>query len=156
MALPFVYLARHGETAWAAAGRHTGRTDVPLTEKSEADARRPGGRIADKSFARVWTSPAVRARRTWELAGFAAVAVPDPDLWEWDYGEYEGLRAADVRIGRPGWQLFRDGCPCGGTEKGATAEHNWSEVRLGQVGGLSLRTTVANKQNRPEHPIHGH
>ena len=115
MALPFVYLARHGETTWAAAGRHTGRTDVPLTEKGEADARRLGGRIADKSFARVWTSPAIRAKRTCELSGFAAVAEPDPDLWEWDYGEYEGLRAADVRIGRPGWQLFRDGCPGGET-----------------------------------------
>lgn len=115
MALPLVYLIRHGETAWAAAGRHTGRTDIPLTEKGEADARRVGARLKSATFARIWTSPAIRARRTCELAGFAAVAEPDPDLWEWDYGEYEGMRAADIRVQRPGWKLFRDGCPGGET-----------------------------------------
>jgi broad specificity phosphatase PhoE len=112
MALPVVYLARHGETEWAAAGRHTGRTDIPLTARGETDARRLGARLAGRSFVRVWTSPAERARRTAELAGFAAAEL-DPDLWEWDYGQYEGRRGDDIRAGRPGWRLFADGVPGG-------------------------------------------
>jgi broad specificity phosphatase PhoE len=111
--LPILYLARHGETEWAAAGRHTGRTDIPLTARGEADARRLGARLAGRAFARVWTSPALRARRTCELAGFGPVAELDPDLWEWDYGQYEGLRSAEIRAARPGWRLFADGCPGG-------------------------------------------
>jgi probable phosphoglycerate mutase len=110
-ALPTVYLARHGETEWSKAGRHTGRTDLPLTEKGEADARGLGPRLAGFTFAHVFTSPLQRAARTAELAGFTAT--PDADLMEWHYGEYEGLRAVEIRQLRPDWELFRDGCPGG-------------------------------------------
>src|SRR5688572_11846352 len=109
--VPTVYLARHGETEWSKAGRHTGRTDLPLTPKGEDDARRIGARLAGVGFAHVLSSPLQRARRTAELAGFAPVI--DPGLAEWDYGEYEGLRTAEIRDRRPNWDLFRDGCPGG-------------------------------------------
>ncbi|HVP71038.1 MAG TPA: histidine phosphatase family protein, partial [Gemmatimonadaceae bacterium] len=88
--LPLVYLARHGETEWSRAGKHTGRTDLPLIEKGEADARALGERLAPLTFALVLTSPLGRARRTCELAVFGGNAVVDPDLSEWDYGDYEG------------------------------------------------------------------
>jgi broad specificity phosphatase PhoE len=113
MSLPSVYLVRHGETTWALTGQHTGRTDIPLTDRGETDGRRIGARLAGRKFARVWSSPAIRAWRTCELAGFGTVAQRDPDLWEWDYGEYEGLRSEEIQTKRPGWQLFRDGCPGG-------------------------------------------
>jgi probable phosphoglycerate mutase len=112
-ALPVAWIARHGETEWSLAGRHTGRTDLPLTPRGEASARRLGARLARFTFAAVFTSPLIRAARTCELAGFAGVARVDPDLAEWDYGEYEGCRTADIRAGRPDWQIFRDGCPGG-------------------------------------------
>jgi probable phosphoglycerate mutase len=112
-ALPRLYLVRHGETEWSAAGRHTGRTDIPLTPRGEDAARKLAARLAGIPFARVWTSPAIRARRTGELAGFGSAAQIDPALWEWDYGEYEGLRAADIRSRRPNWMVFRDGAAGG-------------------------------------------
>ena len=112
-ALPVVYLARHGETAWSLSGQHTGRTDLPLTERGEANARALGARLGGLSFAKVFTSPLQRAVRTCELAGFGAVAEIDPDLVEWDYGQYEGRRTAEIHAERPDWQLFRDGCPGG-------------------------------------------
>jgi len=108
--LPRVYLARHGETAWSLSGQHTGRTDLPLTPKGEANARRLGDRLAGLAFVQVFTSPLARARRTCELAGFGANAVVDADLREWDYGAYEGKTAAQIRSERPGWEIFRDGC----------------------------------------------
>ncbi|HXG08277.1 MAG TPA: histidine phosphatase family protein [Gemmataceae bacterium] len=114
-ALPAVYLARHGETAWTISGQHTGRTDIPLTERGERNARRLGERLGGIAFVRVFTSPLQRARRTCELAGYGTVAEIDPDLVEWDYGDYEGRRTADILKERPGWQLFRDGCPGGET-----------------------------------------
>jgi len=113
MSLPSVYLVRHGETTWALTGQHTGRTDIPLTDRGETDGRRIGARLAGRKFVQVVSSPAIRAWRTCELAGFGAVAERDPDLWEWDYGEYEGLRSEEILAKRPGWQLFRDGCPAG-------------------------------------------
>jgi probable phosphoglycerate mutase len=88
--LPIIYLARHGETAWTITGQHTGRTDLPLTERGEDMARRLGERLEGATFAKVLTSPLRRAVRTCELAGFGAVAQTDRDLLEWDYGEYEG------------------------------------------------------------------
>ena len=94
--LPTVYLARHGETAWSLSGRHTGRTDLPLTEEGERQARSLAPRLTGHSFAKVFTSPLQRATKTCDLAGFGAVAQPDPDLLEWDYGDYEGRRTADV------------------------------------------------------------
>ena len=111
--LPQVYLVRHGETEWAATGRHTGRTDVALTPRGEEAARRLGARLAGRTFARVWTSPAIRARRTAELAGFGDRAELDPDLWEWNYGEFDGLRRAEIRARRADWVVFRHGAPGG-------------------------------------------
>jgi broad specificity phosphatase PhoE len=108
-----VYLARHGETAWSLSGQHTGLTDLPLTKRGECNARRLGERLKRLEFARVYTSPLQRAKRTCELAGFGARAEVDPDLVEWNYGEYEGLSTADIRAKRPDWELFRDGFPGG-------------------------------------------
>ena len=114
-ALPRVYLVRHGETAWTISGQHTGRTDIPLTERGEDDAQELSARLRGLSFAKVFTSPLQRARRTGELAGFGERAEADPDLMEWDYGAYEGRRTLDIRAERPGWRLFEDGCPDGET-----------------------------------------
>jgi probable phosphoglycerate mutase len=111
--LPIVYLARHGETAWSLTGQHTGLTDLPLTERGELNAQRLGERLKGLTFAKVFTSPLQRAFRTCELAGFGPVAEVDPDLLEWDYGQYEGRTGAEIRKERPDWQLFRDGCPGG-------------------------------------------
>ena len=111
--LPVVYEARHGETAWSATGQHTGLTDLPLTKRGERNALRLRKRLAGLVFAKVLTSPLQRAVRTAELAGFGAVAQLDRDLVEWNYGDYEGLRTSEIRAKRPGWQLFRDGCPNG-------------------------------------------
>jgi broad specificity phosphatase PhoE len=111
--LPIVYLARHGETAWTVSRQHTGLTDLPLTERGERTARRLEERLSGLTFAAVLTSPLQRAARTCELAGFKAVAEVDQDLVEWDYGQYEGRRTAEIRAERPGWELFRDGCPGG-------------------------------------------
>src|ERR1044072_3300761 len=108
-ALPTIYLARHGETAWSVSGQHTGRSDIPLTERGERNARRLGERLAGLSFAQAWTSPLQRATRTCELAGFGGIARPDPDLMEWHYGEYEGKTSPQIREICPQWDLFRDG-----------------------------------------------
>src|SRR5262249_23378051 len=115
--LPIVYLARHGETAWTISGQHTGLTDLPLTERGERTARRLGERLKGLKFAKVLTSPLQRAARTCELAGFKAVAEVERDLVEWDYGEYEGRRTAEIRAERPDWELFRDGAPGGESPK---------------------------------------
>jgi broad specificity phosphatase PhoE len=108
-----VYLIRHGETAWSLSGQHTSRTDIALTEQGEQDARRLAERLRAVRFGRVLTSPLQRARRTCELAGLNEVADIEPDLAEWDYGDYEGQRPADIRKARPDWNIFRDGCPHG-------------------------------------------
>lgn len=110
---PVIYLARHGETVWSRDGRHTGRTDLPLTEQGERNAQSLRQRLAGILFAEVLTSPLQRAKQTCELAGFGDVAEVDPDLVEWNYGDYEGIRTADIRAKRPDWELFRDGCPNG-------------------------------------------
>lgn len=111
--LPVTYLARHGETAWSLTGQHTGLTDLPLTDLGERNARRLAERLQGLTFTKVLVSPLQRAKRTCELAGFGAAAEIDPDLVEWDYGHYEGLRTSEIRAKRPDWQLFRDGCPGG-------------------------------------------
>jgi broad specificity phosphatase PhoE len=110
---PTLYLIRHGETEWSLSGRHTGVTDIPLTENGRASARRLQPVLAKVAFAQVWTSPLVRARTTSELAGLGNRAAIDPDLAEWNYGEYEGLMMRDIQAKAPGWMLFRDGCPGG-------------------------------------------
>jgi broad specificity phosphatase PhoE len=111
--LPVIWLARHGETAWSRSGRHTGLTDVPLTDRGERNARRLGERLAEMKFEKVFTSPLKRASCTCDLAGFGAGALVDPDLVEWNYGAYEGQTTAEILKRRPGWELFRDGCPGG-------------------------------------------
>jgi probable phosphoglycerate mutase len=128
---PIVFLARHGETAWSLTGQHTGRTDLPLTERGERNAHALGERLSGLKFAKVFTSPLLRARRTCELAGFGSAATVDQDLVEWDYGEYEGRRTSEIRADRPEWQLFRDGCPGGESpdEVGARADRVVSRLR---------------------------
>ena len=96
--LPEIYLARHGETAWAISGQHTGKTDIPLTERGERNARALGDRLKGLSFTEVRTSPRHRATRSCELAGFEGQARVDPDLAEWDYGDYEGRKTVDIRV----------------------------------------------------------
>ena len=108
-----IWLARHGQTEWSVAGRHTGRSDVPLTPEGEQEAKKLGARLQKTAFAAVLTSPLQRAKKTCELAGFGARAEEVADLMEWNYGAYEGLRSAEIRAIRPGWHLFRDGCPGG-------------------------------------------
>jgi broad specificity phosphatase PhoE len=126
-----VYLARHGETAWSLTGQHTGLTDLPLTKRGERNARALTERLKGLKFAKVFTSPLQRARRTCELAGFGAAAEVDPDLVEWNYGQYEGRRTAEIHAERPDWQLFRDGCPGGESpsQVGARADRVLSQVR---------------------------
>jgi probable phosphoglycerate mutase len=113
--LPQIYLVRHGETAWTISGQHTGRTDIPLTERGEDEARQLGVRLRPLQFDRVFSSPLQRARQTAELAGFRTQLEVDADLMEWDYGAYEGRRTADILAERPGWRLFENGCPDGET-----------------------------------------
>ncbi len=136
--LPDVYLARHGETAWSLSGRHTGRTDIPLTERGECNARRLRARLEGITFTEVLVSPLQRARRTCELAGFAAVAKVTSDLIEWDYGDYDGRLTSDVRRERPGWYLFRDGCPGGESLAAVGARADRVIARLRADGGRVL------------------
>jgi broad specificity phosphatase PhoE len=131
---PIVYLARHGETAWTITGQHTGRTDLPLTERGADMARRLGQRLNGSTFAKVFTSPLHRAVQTCQLAGFGAVAEIDRDLLEWDYGEYEGRLSADILAERPGWQLFRDGCPGGESPDDVAARADRVVERVRRVG----------------------
>ena len=119
--LPIIYLARHGETAWSISGQHTGRTELPLTARGERNARRLGKRLQGFTFSAVLSSPLERVVRTCELAGFGKVARIEPDLIEWDCGNYEGRRLAEIHAERPGWNLFRDGCP-GGESPGQVGE----------------------------------
>jgi len=129
--LPIIYLARHGETAWSLSGQHTGVTDLPLTERGERNARQLGERLKGLTFAKVFTSPLQRTTRTFELTGVGAAAEADRDLMEWNYGEYEGRRTAEILAERPDWQLFRDGCPGGESpsEVGKRADRVVSRVR---------------------------
>jgi len=134
-ALPVVYVARHGDTAWTLSGQHTGLTDLPLTANGEMNARRLGERLNGLRFAKVFTSPLQRAARTCELAGFGTSAEIDPDLVEWNYGAYEGLRSDQILAKQPAWQLFRDGAP-GGESPGEIGERADRVVRrVRAVGG---------------------
>jgi probable phosphoglycerate mutase len=108
-----VWLIRHAETEWSLDGRHTGRTDVPLTANGRAAASALAPRLADRTFALVLTSPLSRAADTATLAGLGRGAVASSDLIEWDYGEYEGITSAEIHTKRPDWSLWRDGCPGG-------------------------------------------
>jgi probable phosphoglycerate mutase len=108
-----IFVIRHGDTEWSKSGRHTGRTEIPLSEEGERRAGLLKGFLAPVPFACVLTSPRQRARRTCEVAGLGSLAQADPDLSEWDYGDFEGMRSAEILAARPGWNLFRDGCPNG-------------------------------------------
>ncbi|MGI9185400.1 MAG: histidine phosphatase family protein [Solirubrobacteraceae bacterium] len=108
-----ILIVRHGETEWSAAGRHTGRTDVPLTDTGRQQAAALASRLAAGRFALVLCSPLLRARETCSRAGFGDVAEPCADLVEWDYGGYEGLTTPEIRARAPGWNLWLDGCPGG-------------------------------------------
>jgi broad specificity phosphatase PhoE len=136
--LPAIYLARHGETAWSISGQHTGLTDLPLTEHGEDNARNLGQRLQGHTFVQVFASPLQRAWRTCELAGFGSVATIDSDLVEWNYGAYEGKTTAAIHQERPGWQLFRDGCPGGETPAQIGARADRVVARLRALDGHGL------------------
>src|SRR5438477_9195697 len=114
-AMPELVLARHGETEWSLNGRHTGRTDLPLTENGRRRARNLAPRLAGREFALVLRSPLRRAAETCELAGLGDGAQVRDDLREWDYGDYEGITTPEIHAQRPGWSLWSDGCPNGET-----------------------------------------
>jgi probable phosphoglycerate mutase len=128
---PIVVLVRHGTTEWSVSSRHTGRTDLPLTEDGRRSAMLVGKALASYQFSLVLTSPLQRARETCMLAGLGDKAQQRPDLMEWDYGDYEGLTTAEIRAERPGWSLWRDGVPNGETvqEVGKRADRIIAEVR---------------------------
>ena len=136
--LPAVYIARHGETAWSLSGQHTGLTDLPLTEQGRQNAVRLGARLRGLQFSKVFTSPLQRAATTCELAGFGAVTERNPDLVEWNYGDYEGLRTPEIHARRPDWELFRDGCPGGESPEQAGARADRVIKRLREVNGNVL------------------
>jgi broad specificity phosphatase PhoE len=126
-----VLLVRHAETEWSRTGRHTGLTDLPLTDEGRGRARALAGKFADRRFALVLVSPLRRARETCELCGLGAQAQVREELHEWDYGAYEGLTSAEIHAQRPGWSLWRDGCPGGESpeEVGARADRVVAELR---------------------------
>jgi broad specificity phosphatase PhoE len=135
--LPVTYLARHGETEWSRDGRHTGLTDLPLTEQGERNAERLREWLVGLQFVKVLTSPLQRARRTSELAGFGGAEL-DPDLVEWNYGDYEGLRTDEIRVQRPDWNLFRDGCPNGESPADVAARADRVVARVRSMKGNVL------------------
>ncbi len=130
-----VYLIRHGETEWSVNGRHTGRTDIPLTENGRQVAKRWQPYAAAKTFALVLTSPLQRARQTCELVGLAPQAEIDRDLMEWDYGAYEGLTRQEIRALEPEWMIFNDGCPSGESPQQVAARVDRVIARARAVGG---------------------
>jgi probable phosphoglycerate mutase len=133
--LPKLFLARHGDTAWTDSHQHTGRTDLPLNERGEEHARQLGERLRTFTFARVFTSPLQRASKTCELAGFGGGAEVDPDLTEWDYGRFEGKLTSEILAERPGWELYRDGCPDGETAEDVAARADRFIKRVHGIGG---------------------
>ncbi len=130
-----VWLARHGETEWARLGRHTGRTDVPLTDTGRAQAAALGRRLAGHAFGLVLTSPLSRAAETIAIAGFGGVAVADPDLREWDYGELEGRLTEDIREDYPGWTIWRGPWPGGETLDDVSARADHVLERIAEAQG---------------------
>jgi broad specificity phosphatase PhoE len=133
-----VYLVRHGETAWSLSGQHTGRTDLSLTARGEAQAGALAAGLEGRRFDHVFVSPLKRALQTCELAGFGRVARLDPDLLEWDYGRYEGRTLREIHEERPGWELFRDGCPGGESVVEISARADRVVARLRALSGRTL------------------
>ena len=136
--LPEIFLARHGETAWTISRQHTGKTDIPLTERGERNAKGLGDRLRGLTFAKVLVSPRQRAYRTSQLVGMADRSEVDADLVEWDYGEYEGLTTAEIRAHRPGWDIFRDGCPGGESVEAVGERADRVIARLRAIGGRTI------------------
>ena len=134
-----LYLIRHGQTEWSLSGHHTGRTDIPLTAEGEDEARALKPWLTHIKFARVFTSPRRRARRTCELAGLGAHAELEPDLAEWEYGDYEGELSSDIHKHRPDWNVFRHGCPGGElpADVGARADRLITHLRT-MDGNIAL------------------
>ncbi len=132
-----IFLIRHGTTDWAAAGRHTSRTDRPLSPEGARHAAGLREMLREIKFSRVLTSPLERARQTCELAGLAATAQLDPDLHEWDYGAYEGLTTAEIRAARPEWNLFHDGCPDGESVEQVAQRADRVLAGLRPAGGIT-------------------
>lgn len=129
-----LYLIRHGETAWSKTGQHTGKTDLPLTAHGEGEARVLQPVLGGITFDHVFTSPRQRARRTGELAGHAH-AIVEPDLAEWDYGDYDGLRIDEIRAQRPDWDIYTDGCPGGESPAQITARADRLMAKLSALNG---------------------
>jgi len=130
-----LWLVRHGETEWSRSGQHTGRTDIPLTERGERQAARLGRRLAGREFALVLTSPLLRARETARLAGYGGVATPEPELMEWDYGAYEGRTTAQVREEVPGWTIWTGAVRAGESAHDVGARADRVIARCADVGG---------------------
>ena len=133
-----VYIVRHGETEWSLAGRHTSSTDLPLTQHGREQARVAADELAGVGFSLVLCSPLARARETCRLAGFQQAAELCDDLHEWDYGEYEGLTTPEIHETRPGWDLWRDGCPGGESPERIGARVDRVLARLADVDGDAL------------------
>lgn len=136
--LPRVYLVRHGETEWSQAGRHTGRSDLPLTRRGEEQARGLKDRLATVPFELVLCSPLQRARRTCALAGLSDRSEITNEIAEWNYGEYEGLTRVEVRSKRPGWNLFKDGAPGGESPEDVSARADAVVARLRRLTGNAV------------------
>jgi broad specificity phosphatase PhoE len=136
--LPELCIVRHGETEWTLSGQHTGLTDIPLTAHGEEEARRVRSRLQSMTFAKVLTSPLQRATRTCELAGYGSVAEIDRDLVEWNYGDYEGKKTSEIVATRPGWFIFRDGCPNGESPRDIGARADRLVARVRKVNGNVL------------------
>jgi broad specificity phosphatase PhoE len=130
-----LYLIRHGETPWSITGQHTGVTDIALTAHGEEEAHALAPRLAKVQFTRILTSPLRRARQTCELAGFGVAGELAPDLVEWNYGDYEGKRTVDIREERPGWNVWRDGCPHGETPANISDRADRLLARLREASG---------------------
>jgi broad specificity phosphatase PhoE len=130
-----LYLIRHGETEWSLSGRHTGRTDIALTANGADEARELGKHLQAIPFTHVFTSPLKRALQTCKLAGLINVPEVEADLAEWDYGDYEGRRSADIRKERPDWNVFRDGCPRGETPAQIAVRADRLIARLRELDG---------------------
>jgi probable phosphoglycerate mutase len=130
-----LYCIRHGETEWSLSGQHTGVTDIPLTENGRRLARRLGAALSEEKFDLVLVSPLQRARETCALAGLGEEAIVARDLMEWNYGNYEGLTARQIRDINPGWMIFRDGCPGGESPDEVCARVDRVIARVRSVGG---------------------
>lgn len=130
--LPIVYLARHGETEWTITGRHTGLSDIPLTEKGEAEAAKLGARLAEVQYDKIYSSPLRRAHKTCIISGYGHSTEIDPDLVEWDYGDIEGLTSPQIRANNPNFKLFRDGAPNGESIEAITKRADRVIARLRQ------------------------